>query len=605
MAVVFRGARSPEYRLRERGVDLSETRNVVAASLAEVAPRAGRHVIAAIGIDRYRHWRQLGNAVSDATGAAALFRQLGFEDVVRPLLDEHATRAAIDELVTDELAHLDANDSLVVFFAGHGGTRTQAVNGREVRTGYLIPVDAADDARRVASWIELDGWLRRIALLPPRHIVVILDACYSGIALSSAVRWGRDSGALPALPFAAANARMSRRILTSARDDERALDSGPVHGHSLFTGCLIEALTGGVLAVGEREGRPVAIAGDIGHYVRRRVHTYEGRPGWQQTPDFGTFDFDDRGEMLIPLLRGAEPTDRSKSLARGSAEEIAAAAAATVAIAPVASAAADPPTDSPSVQHKALRLRRWMAPLSLTLGVSLVLFVLGRAGHRGAASSPDDAGQASGLHDAGPIVDRALSRVDPAWSPSDHVGIDAGAPSPVAPGEVTRVDAGVPAMTALPGRTLRRERAAAAASSRMCPTRIEKPRGAEASWNGAVARVPGDLSLPCGTSVPVMVRKLHYVDKEVAITGGSGPVSVSLEKLSVIVEIRSTPADAAITVSGRWRGTTPAKLKLAEFETSTVTITKDGYAPVTRKVTPTEDGAVVDAVLTLLGAPVR
>jgi hypothetical protein len=132
MAVVFRGAPSPEYRLRERGVDLSETRNVVAAPLAEVAPRAGRHVIATIGIDRYRHWRQLGNAINDATGTAALFRQLGFEDVVRPLLDEHATRAEIEGLVTDELTRLGPDDNLVVFYAGHGGTRTQTVNGREV-----------------------------------------------------------------------------------------------------------------------------------------------------------------------------------------------------------------------------------------------------------------------------------------------------------------------------------------------------------------------------------------------------------------------------------------------------------------------------------------
>ena len=275
----------------------------------------------AIGIDRYRHWRRLDNAVADALGAGALLRQLGFEHVVPPLLDERATGKAIDALVTDELTGLRASDSLIVFFAGHGGARTQCTGGRDVRTGYLIPVDGAESGG-VHSWIELDAWLRRISRLPPRHILVILDACFSGIALSSVIKWGRGSGALIGLPFAAANAKPSRLVITSALDDEHAMDSGPMPGHSLFTGCLLEGLTGGVRPVGVRDGRHVIIGSELGHYVRHRVQTYDGRPGWQQTPDVGTFDYDERGEMLIPVLVGAEPVV-SADLARGSTEAIA------------------------------------------------------------------------------------------------------------------------------------------------------------------------------------------------------------------------------------------------------------------------------------------
>ena len=140
---------------------------------------AGRCVVATIGIDRYRHWRPLHNAVSDAGGARALFQRLGFAQIGEPLLDDLATGDAINALVTDELTALSPNDSLVVFFAGHGGTRTQEVGGKPVTTGYLIPVDGAGAANRTASWIEVDAWLRRISKLPPRHILVILDACYA------------------------------------------------------------------------------------------------------------------------------------------------------------------------------------------------------------------------------------------------------------------------------------------------------------------------------------------------------------------------------------------------------------------------------------------
>jgi hypothetical protein len=290
----------------------------------EPAPATGRHVIVAIGIDRYRHWRPLNNAVSDVVGAMTLFQRLGFEPVVPPLLDDHATGRAIDALVSDELTELHPSDSLIVFYAGHGGARTQRVAGRDVRTGYLVPVDGTNEPNRVKSWIELEPWLRRIAKLPPRHILVILDACFSGIALSSAIKWGRDSDALLDLPFATANARTSRLVITSALDDERALDSGPAPGHSLFTGCLIEALTGGVRPVGMRAGRPVIVGSEIGRYVRHRVQTYEGRPGWRQTPDHGTFDFDERGEMLIPVLLGDVTALSPPELARGSADRIAA-----------------------------------------------------------------------------------------------------------------------------------------------------------------------------------------------------------------------------------------------------------------------------------------
>jgi uncharacterized caspase-like protein len=298
---------------------LRESRDVVAVPTCPVAPATGRLVIATIGIDRYRHWRALTNAVGDATGAAALFRRLGFEEVVPPLLDDRATGEAIEALVADELTSLGASDSLIVFYAGHGGTRTQQVGGRAVRTGYLIPVDGSADAR-VTSWIEIDPWLRRIAKLPPRHILVILDACFSGIALSSAVKWGRDSGALIGLPFAVANTRPSRLVITSALDDEQAMDSGPMPGHSLFTGCLMEALTGGVPPLGMNNGRPTTIGSEIGRYVRNRVQTYPGRPGWQQTPDLGTFDYDERGEMLIPVLIRDDVVAGPTSVASGSAQ---------------------------------------------------------------------------------------------------------------------------------------------------------------------------------------------------------------------------------------------------------------------------------------------
>ncbi|HET9627070.1 MAG TPA: caspase family protein [Kofleriaceae bacterium] len=265
------------------------------------APRptatASRKLVVVIGIDRYAHWRPLHNAVSDATGARAVFQRLGFHEPRPPLVDEHASGAALRALVSDELASLSPDDSLIVFFAGHGGTQTHQHGEAQIKTGYLIPVDAEPD--KVATWIDLEGWLRSIALLPPRHILVILDACHSGIALVPVIHW-RDSGAEPPGGLDALQQRRSRRVITSALDDERAADAGPVAGHSLFTGCLIEALTGGIA---KPDG--LATGSELAVWVQHRVRTY---PAVSQTPDFGAFALDDRGEMVIPLLAAGAPS---------------------------------------------------------------------------------------------------------------------------------------------------------------------------------------------------------------------------------------------------------------------------------------------------------
>lgn len=275
---------------------MTKTRDIEAGPSGD----AGRNLIAVIGIDRYRHWRRLSNAVADARGARGLFHQLGFRDAVDPLLDEQATRDAMHALVSDELlVALRPEDSLVLFYAGHGGTRWRDVGGKQIRTGYLIPIDAQESPHRAASWIDLDAWLRQVALLPAKHILVILDACHSGIALNRIHEW-RGGESTRHDPLAALRTRRSRRVITSALDDQRALDSGPVAGHSLFTGYLIEGLTGGISGV---DG--VTTGSSLGEWVRERVQRY---PGAHQTPGSGTFDHHDHGEMVLPVARRRRPS---------------------------------------------------------------------------------------------------------------------------------------------------------------------------------------------------------------------------------------------------------------------------------------------------------
>lgn len=280
-----------------RDIDLSES--------APTGGAGGRKVIAVIGIDRYESWPALSNAVNDAREARRVFQSLGFEELTAPLLDGDATREAIHSLVTDDLRHnLRQEDSLVLFYAGHGGNRKDPFDEKTIRTGFLIPTDAKNDADKVATWIEVESWLKKVSLLPPKHILVILDACFSGIALGSNIERYRGEG--DAEPLASLSQRRSRRIITSALPEERALDSGPKVGNSLFTGYLIEGLEGGLARDGLRE----ATGSRIGSYVQRRVCEHTAS---KQTPDFGAFALDGRGEMVIPLLSGPSRASAARS----------------------------------------------------------------------------------------------------------------------------------------------------------------------------------------------------------------------------------------------------------------------------------------------------
>lgn len=283
----------------------SQTRDIVADGKSpDSSSTVGRNLIAVVGVDRYQRWPPLSNAVNDARGSLVLFEQLGFEPAAPPLLDNAATGGAIQSLVTDDLLMVGPDDSLVLFYAGHGGNRKHRVGDREITTGYLIPVDAAED--RASTWVDLEAWLRFVALLPAKHILVILDACHSGIALDPVIKW--RSTATHSEPLSALGARRSRRIITSALGDQRAMDGGPRPGHSLFTGCLIEALTDGL----HRSDKLIMTGSELGLYMQQRVGSY---PQSQQTPDFGAFAFDARGEMILSLALDRSEHRRTPPLA--------------------------------------------------------------------------------------------------------------------------------------------------------------------------------------------------------------------------------------------------------------------------------------------------
>lgn len=167
---------------------------------------------------------------------------------------------------------------MLVFFAGHGLTK----QGSRGPVGYLVPVDGdPDDLSSLIGWNELT---RSSELIPAKHILFIIDACYSGLALQRAITPGTKRFINDMLQ------RFSRQVITAGKADETVADDGSPQGaNSIFTGYLIEGIRGKAV---DKNG--VLTANSLMHYVYQQV-SQQGHS--QQTPHYGHLEGD--GDFIL------------------------------------------------------------------------------------------------------------------------------------------------------------------------------------------------------------------------------------------------------------------------------------------------------------------
>jgi len=233
-----------------------------------------------IGIDEYLHAPNLSYAVSDAKAIKdLLISEFAFEkEKITFPKDKKATRASVLKAFAEfAKVHVELDDRIIVFFAGHGHT-LPGVRGDQ---GFLVPYDGeASDISTLINWRELTGLAD---LIRAKHIFFIMDACYSGLVLT---RGGQG----PSRFVKDMMRRFSRQVLTAGKADEVVADSGgPLPHHSVFTGHLIEGLQGKA-----SDDSGVMTANSLMAYVYRNVATDKNS---NQTPHFGHFDGD--GDLIL------------------------------------------------------------------------------------------------------------------------------------------------------------------------------------------------------------------------------------------------------------------------------------------------------------------
>ena len=200
------------------------------AEQGSLAP--GKNYALVIGIDDYpAPLPRLKTAVNDAQSLAALLSsKYGFQ--VNTLLNQDATRDKILDAITHFRKSLAENDSLLIYYAGHGAY------DRGTDKGYWLPIDADPDPMITSHDISADDLVTEVRGLAARHVIVISDSCFSGDL-------SRDAGDIsPSDGNTAYIRRMQRapsRTLMASGSDEPVSDSGS-QGHSVFAALLLDAM---------------------------------------------------------------------------------------------------------------------------------------------------------------------------------------------------------------------------------------------------------------------------------------------------------------------------------------------------------------------------
>jgi hypothetical protein len=256
--------------------------NMSSASNIYEPAYASSHALV-IGINNYRHVSPLARAANDAKAVAkTLIEKFGFPTAnVSLLIDDKATRAKITKeyLSLANSPKVSINDRVIIFFAGHGHT----VSGRR-ETGFLVPVDGKiDDLATLVRWDELT---RNADLIPAKHILFLMDACYGGLAVTRKIPPGSSRYLEDMLT------RLTRQVVTAGKANETVSDGGGTRpDHSIFTSNLLDALDG---AAASTPG--VITAMGVMAYVYEKVGN---DPNSNQTPHFGFIDGD--GDLIFQM----------------------------------------------------------------------------------------------------------------------------------------------------------------------------------------------------------------------------------------------------------------------------------------------------------------
>jgi hypothetical protein len=206
--------------------------------LGNTPPAFNKSYALLIGISSYKHLPRLESPTQDVKKMAEYLIAQGFDEIVT-ITDDHVTPDSFRQPQKYFKTKLDAADRFLFYYSGHGMSVSEAGRPR----GYLpMTLEVAGGIRQSIPMDSLVTWLKS---LTSQHLLVILDSCFSGLAVEGTEVKGGEFGLRdPKIDQEALNrlARGPARYLMMAGTAGQQSFGGREWNGSLFTDVLLKGL---------------------------------------------------------------------------------------------------------------------------------------------------------------------------------------------------------------------------------------------------------------------------------------------------------------------------------------------------------------------------
>jgi hypothetical protein len=266
------------------------------------APPFNKSYALLLGVSNYKYMKKLSLVNDDLKKMQEFLLSRGFH-VVR-VQDEKLTLASVRSPQEYFAAKINPDDRLLVYFAGHGVPREEGGRHR----GYLALINSPASGVNPADAIAMDdfvAWTRRISA---KHLLVLLDACFSGLAVRGfdiklEVRSGDSGPQSAAQPDPKSLYRLSTapgRYLLMAGNEKQQSIASPKWTGGLFTHGVLQGLGG--LADTQRDG--FVTTRELYPWLRQYVETQAEGAGTTLTPLIKDLGPDGSSEGDFVFTRG-------------------------------------------------------------------------------------------------------------------------------------------------------------------------------------------------------------------------------------------------------------------------------------------------------------
>jgi hypothetical protein len=183
-----------------------------------------------IGIGKYQHLPPLSSPLTDVRKMHDFLYAQGFDEIMS-VTDEDVTPATFRHPQNYFKAKLQPDDRFLFYYSGHGVSQMERGRPR----GYLPLLNERPGSH--AHSIAMDDLVSWLQELSTKHLLVILDACFSGLAVSGL----ELKGLMPSvdrrtlISFSRGEARY---LLMAGTDGQQSLADRKWNG-SLFTEMII------------------------------------------------------------------------------------------------------------------------------------------------------------------------------------------------------------------------------------------------------------------------------------------------------------------------------------------------------------------------------